>query len=69
MLCDIQTPTNKINENALDLVRRLRLPVYVLANTFARRVALEMRGNADEHEKNLIEPADESHEHAKWLRL
>ena len=36
-LSDIQLPTKKIDDLSLDLVRRLRLPEYLLANTFAKK--------------------------------
>ena len=51
-LSDIQTPTKKIDDLSLDLVRRLRLPKYLLANTFAKRMASEMKSGSNEDDES-----------------
>ena len=38
-LSDLQVPTKRLNEGCLDLVRQLRLPEYLMANTNAKQVA------------------------------
>ena len=46
-LSDIQIPTKKIDNLSLDLVRRLRSPEYLLANTSAKKVASEMKSGSN----------------------
>ena len=41
-LNDIQTTTKNLNEGTLDLVRRLKLPNFLLAKTHAKRVLTEV---------------------------
>ena len=41
-LNELQTTTKNLNEGTLDLVRRLKLPNFLLANTHAKRVATEV---------------------------
>ena len=46
---DIQKPAKKIDDVSLDLVRRLRLPEYPLANTFAKKkLASEMKSSSNQ---------------------
>ena len=69
-LSDIQMPTKKIDDLSLDLVRRLRLPEYLLANTFAKKVAPEMKsGSNEDDESPFTSYPRPNNEHAKWLRL
>ena len=69
-LSDIQIPTKKIDDLNLDLVRRLRLPEYLLANTFAKKVASEMKsGSNEDDESPFTSYPRPNNEHAKWLRL
>ena len=69
-LSDIQTPTKKIDVLSLDLVRRLRLPEYLLANTFAKKVASKMKSGSNEDDENPFTSYPRpNNEHAKWLRL
>ena len=39
----LQTTTKNLNEPTLDLVRRLQLPEYLLANTNAKKAAAEIK--------------------------
>ena len=63
-LNDLQTTTRNLNEGTLDLVRRLKLPNFLLANTHAKRVATEV-GAYDSNDKEEIGGCST----AKWLRL
>ena len=45
-LSDLQVPTKKLSERCLDLVRWLRLPEHVMANTNAKQVANDMKRSA-----------------------
>ena len=51
-LSDIQIPVKKTDDLKLDLVRRLPLPEYHLANTFARKVASEMKNGSNEDDQS-----------------
>ena len=69
-LSDIQIPTKKIDDSSLDLVRRLRLPDYLLPNTFAKKVASEIKsGSNEDDESPFTSYPRPNNEHAKWLRL
>ena len=69
-LSDIQIPTKKIDDLSLDLVRRLRLPEYLLANTFAKKAASEMKSGSNENDESPFTSYPRpNNEHAKWLRL
>ena len=45
-LSDLQVPTKRLSEGCLDLVRQLRLPEYLMANTNAKQVANDMKRSA-----------------------
>ena len=67
---DIQIPTKKIDDLSLRLVRRLRLPECLIANTFAENVASEMKSGSDEDNESPFKSyPGPNNEHAKWLRL
>ena len=69
-LSDIQVPTKKIDDLSLDLVRRLRIPGYLLANTFAKKVASKMKSDSNEDDESPFKSyPGPNNEHAKWLRL
>ena len=68
-LSDVQTPTKKLTEDILDLVQRLRLPEYLLANTHAKKVAANLKRIADNGEEDPSSISSESNQQAKWLRL
>ena len=68
-LSDVQTPTKKITEDSLELVRRLRLPEYLLANTHAKKVAVELKRSVDIEDRDPLSISPESNQQAKWLRL
>ena len=63
-LNDLQTTTKKLSETTLYLVRRLKLPTFLLANTNAKRVSTEVA----RYDSNEIEEVG-SCSTAKWLRL
>ena len=63
-LNDLQTTTKNLNEGTLNLVRRLKLPNFLLANTHAKRIATEV-ANYDDNSKDKIGVCST----AKWLRL
>ena len=63
-LNDLQTTTKNLKEGTLDLVRRLKLPNFLLANTHAKRVATEV-ADYDDNGKDEIG----GYSTAKWLRL
>ena len=63
-LNDLQTTTKNLNEGTLDLVRRLKLPNFLLANTHAKHVATEVAGY-DDNGKDEIG----GYSTAKWVRL
>ena len=63
-LNDLQTTTKNLNEGTLDVVRRLKLPKFLLANTHAKRVATEVAAY-DSNDKKEIGSCST----AKWLRL
>ena len=66
----IQIPTLKIDVSSLDLVRHLRLPQYLLANTFVKKVASEMKSGSNEDDESPFKSyPGPNNEHAKWLRL
>ena len=58
--------TKKLGENALELIRRIRIPEFLLANTNAKRVASEI---AHYHEENDLDEKIGSSSIAKGLRL
>lgn len=68
-LSDVQTPTKKLSEDSLELVRRLRLPEYLMANTNARKVAAELKRSVGNEDQDPHSISPESNQHAKWLRL
>ena len=45
-LHDMQVPTKRLSEGCLNLVRQLRLPEYLMANTNAKQVANDMKRSA-----------------------
>ena len=55
-----------MSEGALDLVRRLKLPNFLLANTHAKRIATQI---AQYDDKSEIDQEMETASTAKWLRL
>ena len=63
----LQTTTKTLNEATLDLIRRLKLPDFLLANTNAKRAAAEVKTSLNDHsaQDQSISFSDE----AKWLRL
>ena len=61
---DLHTTTKNLNEGTLDLVRRLKLPKFLLANTHAKRVATEV-ADYDDNGKDEIKGCSA----VKWLRL
>ena len=63
-LNDLKTTTKNLNEGTLDLVRRLKLPNFLLANTHAKRVATKVAAY-DSNDKEEIGGCST----AKWLRL
>ena len=65
-LNDLQVTTKKLSENALELIRRIRIPEFLIANTNAKRVASEI---AHYHEENDLDEKIGSSSTAKWLRL
>ena len=65
-LNDLQVTTKKLSENAFELIRRIRIPEFLLANTNAKRVASEI---AHYHEENDLDEKIGSSSTAKWLRL
>ena len=52
-LNDLQTTTKNPNEGTLDLVRRVKLPNFLLANTHAKRVATEVADYDDNGEDEI----------------
>ena len=69
-LSDIQISTKNIDDLSLDLVRRLRLPEYLLANTSAKKMASEMKSGSNEDvESPSTSIPRPNNENAKWLRL
>ena len=65
-LNDLQVTTKNLSEGALDLVRRLKLPNFLLANTHAKRNATQI---AQYDDKSGIDQEMETASTAKWLRL
>ena len=63
-LNDLQTTTKNLNEGILDLVRRLKLPKFLLANTHAKRVATEV-ADYDDNAKDEIGGCSA----VQWLRI
>ena len=63
-LNDLQTTTKNLGETTLDLVKRLKLPTFLLAKTNAKRVSTEMA----RYDSNEIEEVG-SCSTAKWLRF
>ena len=63
-LNDLQTTTKNLNEGTLDLVRLLKLPKFLLANTHTKRVATEV-ADYDDNGKDEIGGCSA----VKWLRL
>ena len=63
-LNDLQTTTKNLSETTLYLVKRLKLPTFLLANTNAKRVSTEVA----RYDSNEIEEVG-SCSTAKWLRL
>ena len=68
-LSDVQTPTKKITDDSLELVRRLRLPEYLMANTYAKKVAAELKRSLNNEDQDPFSISPESNQQAKWLRL
>ena len=67
---DIQIATKKIDNLGLDLVRRLRLPEHLLANTFAKKVASERKSGSNEDDESPFKSYPGPNcEHAKWLHV
>ena len=63
-LNDLQATTKNLNEGILDLVKRLKLPNFLLGNTHAKRVATEV-ADYDDNGKDEIGGCSTG----KWLRL
>ena len=63
-LIDLKTTKKNLNEGTLDLVRRLELPNFLLANTLAKQVATEV-ADYDDNGKDEIGGCSA----VKWLRL
>ena len=63
-LNDLQTTTKNMNEGTLDLIRRLKLPNFLLANTHAKRVGTEV-ADYDDNGKDEIGSGST----ANWFRL
>ena len=72
LLSDFQIRTNQFDDLSLDLVRyfRLRLPDYLLANTFDKKVTSEKKISSTEDDESPFKwyPGP-NFEHAKWTRL
>ena len=63
-LNDLQTTTKNLSETTLYLVKRLKLPTFLLANTNAKRVSTEV-ARYDSHEIEEVGSCST----AKWPRL
>ena len=59
-LFDLPVPTKRLSEGCLDLVRQLRLPENLMANTNAKQVSNDMKRSAPE--ENTIEQY-------KWFKM
>ena len=69
-LCDMQIPTKQIGDLSLDLVRRLRLPECLLANTFDKKVTSEKKSSSTEDDANPLKSYPRPNfEHAFWMLL
>ena len=64
----LQTTTKNLNEPTLDLVRRLQLPEYLLANTNAKKAAAEIKRTIL-NEDDSQDQSESFSNQAKWLRL
>ena len=60
LLSDLQVPTKRLSEGCLDLVRQLRLPEYIMANTNAKQVANDMERSA---------PDETTTDQYKWFKM
>ena len=70
LLCDIQIPTKQIDDLSLDLVRRLRLPEYLLANTFDKKVTSQKKSSSTEDDGNPFKSyPGPNFEHVFWMLL
>ena len=63
-LNDMQTTTKNLNEGTLDLVKRLNLSNFSLANTHAKGVATEVADYDDNGKDEIVGCSA-----VKWLRL
>ena len=63
----LQTTTKTLNEATLDLIRRLKLPDFLLANTNAKRAAAEVKSILNDH--SAQDQSNSFSDEAKWLRL
>ena len=59
-LSDLQVPTKRLSEGCLDLVRQLRLPEYLMANSIAKQVANDMKRSA---------PDETTTDQYKWFKM
>ena len=59
-MSDLQVPTKRLSEGCLDLVRQLRLPEYLMANTNAKQVANDMKRSA---------PDETTTDQYKWFKM
>ena len=60
--------TKKLSENALELIRRIRIPEFQIANTNAKQIQIASE-IAHYHEENDLDEKIGSSSTAKWLRL
>ena len=68
-LTSLQATTKQLGESTLDLVRRIKIPEYLLANTYAKRVAAELKQSSSEKEEPFSDTTGPFSDQAKWLRL
>ena len=67
---DAQVPFKKINDLNLDIVRRFRLPEYLITNSFAKKVATELKNSSNEDDASIFKAyPGPNKEHAKQRRL
>ena len=65
-ISDAKVPLKKINDLNLDIVRRLRLPEYLLANSFAKKVATKLKSSSNEDDESIFKAyPGPNNEHAK----
>ena len=68
LLASLQATTKQLSEPMLELVRRLKLPEFLVANTYAKKAANELRRTSSPDDEG-DDPTLNTSGHAKWLRL